>query len=183
MSRSASRELGLVLRRVFAYQRQQAGGGKTRFGDQHARFAREIELPLARLYLAGLKAAKGDPSLSEDFAAEARERALAVARSVNETSRTRLEGDSSAADVFSDDRAASIALTEESNAINAARALVARSRGGMLVWRTGPGTSCPDCISLNGKKVRAGRSFVARSGASAKHAPLHPNCNCRTEEV
>lgn len=158
---------------VFRQQRRLAEGGKEGFSDWHARLAEALEEPIADLYLAGGRRAKADETVADDLASAARERVIQTARGIDETSRDWLREGREPEVVFSADRAAQIALTEENHAVSQGLALAARSRGKRLRWKAGR-KACKLCAKLNGRTIKPGQQFVVE-GIAVYHTPLHPN--------
>lgn len=152
------REIAAAVRSVFRAQREQAHGGKERFHDWDKRLADALvaaKLPARRAALA--------------------------ADSINGTTNGWLQDGRDPAVVFSAARVAQIAVTEYLNAKH--DEMIEKHRGKRVRWKLG-GAACPDCKSLAGKTVVAGKQqFVAKSGAAVYAPTLHPNCRCTLEVV
>lgn len=177
---SAAADLARSIRRVFRAQKELAYGGKEKFGDWDHRLANAMKDSLRRLYTQRSRQVAGESSDAESAAAE---RSLLAARSVNDTTQEWLEQGRDPDVVFSDDRVVAIVTTETSAIVHDAILDAAKSRGSKLVWRSRD-RACPECRSLNGKRVAAGKqNFVSKGGIAAKAPPLHPHCNCTVEEV
>ena len=118
--------------------------------------------------------------LARELVQLAKLRSIATAGSVNDTTAKMREADQ---EPYTLARAAQIGLTEASWATHAAReaALVLADKK-RWTWQCS-GSCCVDCRSLAGKTVVIGEDFVAKSGAKARHPPLHPNCKCGIKAV
>lgn len=160
------RRIAEAVRSVFEIQRDQAYGGKVRFRDWNRRLADAI-------YPAFLRLAK-DEGL-------AREQANYVAREVNRTTNEWLDQGREIDTVFSADRVAAIAFTEANN-LKQAR-FIDKHHGKRVRW-VADDDPCPDCKSLDGKIVTAGKQqFISKSGRSVDGPTLHPHCHCTLEVV
>lgn len=173
-------ELTRAFATTFRAMRPLAESGKTRWGDWVSRLAAKLTPIIGRAFATAMgkfsgRIEKGDV---ESFAAE---RANATARSVMDTTAEWLGSGRDPENVLSVSRAAACAITEQSYAINMAKARAVKQRGGKIRWRVG-GKACSDCRSLEGKSVDPGKQFVAKSGNAVYGPPLHPSCKCKLVE-
>jgi len=93
--------------------------------------------------------------------------------------------------VEEDNRADKIAMNETVRCSNAIYQFAAFGAGLSVVWRTRGPTTCPYCMSLEGRRVSTGQSFAndseeikpkgivpMRVRGIKKHPPLHRGCDC-----
>lgn len=167
-----------AVKRIFRAQRTLASHGRERFGDFHFKLARELQQPLEVLYLSAAKGAKAKTEHAEQFASLARQRALEVAREINLTTGDWVIEGRDDDVVFGDERVVRIATTEAAHAINAGVTLVSASKGGKVVWRCRHrgNDPCRTCRKLDGRRIKAGGTFVVVGGRAVQHPPLHPHC-------
>lgn len=167
---------------VFRAQKFLADHGKERFGDWNSKLAKAIVGFIAASAVNGAKKGKGS-DIGDDLAAFAKQRALDSARQINTTTSEWLE-EGSDKDPFSIQRAQLIAAFESKHARQFGYTIALQRRKKRLRWRLKQRkTNCPECISLNGKTVRAGTEFVSKTGQRAYHPPLHLHCDCTVEEI
>lgn len=167
---------------VFRSQRQQAKGGKEKFGNWNGTLARKLLDPLAAVFLAGFKNAKGNKAQADKLVSVAKQRALLAAQLINDTTSEWLQDGRDIDVVFSAARAVAIGITEATNAWYTAAGLACASRGNKLKWVT-DSDPCPQCKSLNGQVREFGKAFRSKNGTEVFNPGLHPHCHCRVIEV
>ena len=177
----AGREIASAVMGIFRqqYERYLASPSDS-MGRWDAKLADALQKPLLQLYMRSAIKARGNRPLDErelaaDLTANAKTRALELARDLNSTSRQWLEQGREGATIFSADRAASIGLTEASRAHHDAKAVTASAAGVKRLRWVAKGSSCPECKSLNGKTIEIGKEFVSKGGTRAEYPPLHPH--------
>lgn len=173
---AGAEKVAAVVRRILNAQKQQARGGKQRFGDWNSRFEKELASAMVTLYLEEAKRAGVKVADADALATRAGKRASDSARSINETTyRWLAEEHREVKDVFSADRIETIAANEAHYAKFSAVALAAKGKKKKLRWVVSGYNVCPQCMSLAGNIMAPGKNFVAKNGDAVEHPPLHPN--------
>lgn len=166
-----------IARAVLRVFRQQSHSGGERFGNWTGRMADALIKPLLEAYQSYLRrmGAKDDDWAEAVSQMQAREAAIQV----NQGTTDMLERGREYREVFSSDRAALIGVDQNDKAHGACQVRAAEGKGEVLVWECGA-KPCKTCVKLNGRVRKPGKAFAIVHGEPVFHAPLHPNCNCKT---
>lgn len=168
-----------VVRREFRGQALLNRHGRERFMGRSKEFAENLAPLLLRATVLGARKGKGGAELRSDLEAYAEERALWLARTINETTGEYLaEGK----DPFTADRAVMIGLTEAKNAESVGFSMALRTRKKKLKW-VADGKPCKSCKRLDGRVRKPGEAFDTVDGVKILGPGLHPFCKCSLQEA
>lgn len=192
-----AKQIAVAVRRVFRLMKLQYRGGRERFLSLTPDLADAIFGPLSSAVLGGLRlgqrpaggsaagrlTADQRTELGNGGAAAAKERSLATARSILQTTNNWLAEGRDEEQVFGADRIAMIALTEAKWATGMGMTLAVQARKGKLRWVTKGNPPCKECKLLAGRVRKAGVMFTSVNGVAVYHPPHHPGCLCVLESV
>lgn len=175
------KDIARVVHSFLRTMKMLAEGGKEKYGDWVFKVQGGLTTPLARAYGGTLRSLGGVTDKVE-IEVVARQRALETAKSICDTTTTWLQEGRDESSIFGEARAAQIAVTETSWAVNTAKMVACKQKGRKVRWRLN-GKGCKVCKRLHGRVRIPGKVFVVHDGKAVYGPPIHPHCKCSLSQV